>query len=48
MLKGLNSPNITEMASKIRPEGSPWSYGASSGSVDQLGYGTLLFSLGEE
>ncbi|WP_094099984.1 alginate lyase family protein [Lonsdalea iberica] len=48
VLKGLNSPNITEIATKIRPEGGPWSYGAYPGGFDQLGYGTLLFTLGEE
>ncbi|MFP1760048.1 hypothetical protein [Lonsdalea quercina] len=48
VLKGLNSPNITEIATNIRPEGGPWFYGAYPGSFDQLGYGTLLFTLGEE
>jgi hypothetical protein len=43
--KGLAAPYSAQFASKIRPEGGGGNYGPSSGGYDQLGYGTLLYSL---
>ena len=43
--KGLTA-NFTQLASgSLRPEGGGGDYGSSSGGFDQLGFGTLLFSL---
>jgi hypothetical protein len=42
---GMSAPNVTEMAAKVRVEGGGGDYGSSSGGYDQLGYGTLTYSL---
>jgi len=42
---GLSAPNVEEMAAKVRVEGGGGDYGSSSGGYDQLGYGTLTYSL---
>ncbi|WP_343692672.1 alginate lyase family protein [Chitinophaga sp.] len=43
--KGLAAPNCARFAEKVRPEGGGGNYGPNSGGYDQLGYGTLTFSL---
>lgn len=45
--KGLSAPYITRFAQIVRPEGGGGNYGPNSGGYDQLGYGTLAFSLDE-
>jgi len=45
VLKGLGAPNIKAFVEKVRPEGGGGDYGPNSGGFDQLGYGTLTFSL---
>jgi hypothetical protein len=45
VLKGLSAPGVTAFAQKVRPEGGGGDYGPNSGRFDQLGYGTLTFSL---
>jgi hypothetical protein len=45
VLKGLAAPYVTEFAKKGRPEGGGGDYGPNSGGFDQLGYGTLTFTL---
>lgn len=47
MLKGLKAPNVKAFAHKVQVEGGGGDYGPNSGGYDQLGYGTLLYSLGE-
>jgi hypothetical protein len=44
-LKGLPAPYTTRIAEKVRPEGGGGDYGPNSGGYDQLGYGTLTFTL---
>jgi hypothetical protein len=44
-LKGLSAPYSTAYASKVRPEGGGGDYGPNSGGYDQLGFGTLTFTL---
>jgi hypothetical protein len=44
-LKGLSAPNVKAFAERVRPEGGGGDYGPNSGGFDQLGYGTLTFSL---
>ena len=44
-LKHLPAPYVTQAAEKVRPEGGAGDYGPNSGSYDQLGYGTLTFTL---
>jgi len=44
-LKGLSAPNTTAYASRVRPEGGGGDYGPNSGGYDQLGFGTLAFTL---
>jgi hypothetical protein len=45
--QGLTAPYI-EMAAKVhRPEGGGGDYGGNSGGFDQLGFGTLLYSVDE-
>jgi hypothetical protein len=39
-----NLPNIANNAAAVRPEGGGGDYGTSSGSYDQLGFGTLTYS----
>ncbi|MFL9484352.1 alginate lyase family protein [Chitinophagaceae bacterium LWZ2-11] len=43
--KGLAAPNCARYALKARPEGGGGNYGPNSGGYDQLGYGTLTYSL---
>jgi hypothetical protein len=43
--KGLDAPYCKMFAEKVRPEGGGGDYGLNSGGYDQLGYGTLTFSL---
>lgn len=43
--RGLAAPNCARFAGKVRPEGGGGNYGPNSGGYDQLGYGTLTFSL---
>lgn len=45
VLKGLSAPNVKAYAEKARAEGGGGDYGGNSGGFDQLGYGTLTFSL---
>jgi len=45
VLKGLNAPYIETFAKQVRPEGGGGDYGPNSGGFDQLGYGTLTFTL---
>ncbi|MBT2517708.1 alginate lyase family protein [Streptomyces sp. ISL-90] len=45
MRRGLTAPNVTEIAAQVRPEGGGGDYGPNSGGFDQLGFGTLAFSL---
>jgi hypothetical protein len=43
--KGLNAPFVKQLAEKMRPEGGGGDYGPNSGGFDQLGYGTLSYTL---
>lgn len=43
--KGRKAPHVEAWAKKVRPEGGGGDYGPNSGGFDQLGYGTLMFSL---
>jgi hypothetical protein len=45
VLKGLEAPHVQAFAQQVRPEGGGGDYGPNSGGFDQLGYGTLTFSL---
>ena len=45
VLKGLEAPYVSAFAAKVRPEGGGGDYGPNSGGYDQLGYGTLLYTL---
>jgi hypothetical protein len=45
VLQGLKAPNVEAFAKKVRPEGGGGDYGPNSGGFDQLGYGTLAFTL---
>ena len=45
VLKGLKAPNVEAYANKVRPEGGGGDYGPNSGGFDQLGYGTLTFTV---
>lgn len=45
VLKHLKAPGITAYAQKSRPEGGGGDYGPNSGGYDQLGYGTLTYTL---
>jgi hypothetical protein len=44
-LKGLRAPYTEMAAGSVRPEGGGGDYGPNSGGYDQLGLGTLLFTL---
>ncbi|HWW06277.1 alginate lyase family protein [Collimonas sp.] len=44
-LKGQDAPYTKMFAEKLRPEGGGGNYGPNSGGYDQLGYGTLTYSL---
>jgi hypothetical protein len=43
--RGLKAPHVEAFARKLRPEGGGGDYGPNSGGYDQLGYGTLAFTL---
>lgn len=43
--KGLKAPHVEDFAKKVRPEGGGGNFGPNSGGFDQLGYGTLTFTL---
>lgn len=45
VLKGIRPPGVEAYARQVRPEGGGGDYGPNSGGFDQLGYGTLTFSL---
>jgi hypothetical protein len=45
VLKGLSMPYTQKFAEKLRPEGGGGDYGPNSGGFDQLGYGTLTYTL---
>jgi len=45
VLKGISAPYCTLAAQKTRPEGGGGDYGPNSGGFDQLGYGTLTYTL---
>lgn len=45
VLNGIEAPYIQQFAEKCRPEGGGGNYGDDSGGYDQLGYGTLLYTL---
>jgi hypothetical protein len=44
-LKGQDAPYTKMFAEKLRPEGGGGNYGPNSGGFDQLGYGTLTYTL---
>jgi hypothetical protein len=44
-LERLSAPYVTKAAESVRPEGGNGDYGPNSGGYDELGYGTLTFSL---
>lgn len=43
-LRGKTLPFVQQYATQVRPEGGGGDYGTTSGSFDQLGFGTLTFS----
>lgn len=43
--RGMDAPYSAQFAEKVRPEGGGGDYGPNSGGYDQLGYGTLMFTL---
>ncbi|MEM5450025.1 alginate lyase family protein [Paraburkholderia guartelaensis] len=45
VLKKLKAPGVAEHAQRVRPEGGGGDYGSTSGGFDQLGYGTLTYTL---
>lgn len=45
VLKRIKAPNVESFASRVRVEGGGGDYSPNSGGYDQLGYGTLMFSL---
>lgn len=45
VLKGIDAPYIQMTAEKVRPEGGGGNYGPNSGGFDQLGYGSLTYTL---
>jgi hypothetical protein len=45
VLKGVKAPYTQRFAEKVRPEGGGGNYGPNSGGFDQLGYGTLTYTL---
>lgn len=44
-IKGLYAPYSQQWASDVRPEGGGGDYGTTSGSFDQLGFGTLTYTV---
>ncbi|VWB61992.1 membrane protein [Burkholderia lata] len=45
VLKKLDAPGVAAYAQRVRPEGGGGDYGSTSGGFDQLGYGTLTYTL---
>lgn len=45
VLKGMAAPYTKMFVEKVRPEGGGGNYGPNSGGFDQLGYGTLTYTL---
>ena len=45
VLNKLKAPHVQTYAEKVRPEGGGGNYGPNSGGFDQLGYGTLTYTL---
>lgn len=45
VLKGLPAPYTARYAQQVQPEGGGGNYGPNSGGYDQLGYGTLMYTL---
>ncbi|HTJ72348.1 MAG TPA: alginate lyase family protein [Actinospica sp.] len=43
--QGLSAPALAKIAASVRPEGGGGNYGPNSGGFDQLGFGTLAYSL---
>jgi hypothetical protein len=43
--RGLAALDVAAYAAQVRPEGGGGDYGPNSGGYDQLGYGTLTFTL---
>jgi hypothetical protein len=43
--RGLDAPHVAQIAAQVRPEGGGGDYGPNSGGFDQLGFGTLAFTL---
>ena len=44
-VKGLHAPFTQQFAEQVRPEGGGGQYGTNSGGFDQLGFGTLAFTV---
>jgi hypothetical protein len=44
-VKGLHAPFTQQFAEQLRPEGGGGQYGTNSGGFDQLGFGTLAFTV---
>jgi hypothetical protein len=44
-VRGESVPYMKQFAMKVRPEGGGGDYGSTSGGYDQLGFGTLLYTL---
>ncbi len=47
VLKKRDAPSLSLAAKQVRPEGGGGNYGPNSGGFDQLGYGTLAYTLKE-
>ncbi|MCP3727455.1 alginate lyase family protein [Paraburkholderia sp. CNPSo 3272] len=45
VLRKLKAPGVAAYAQRVRPEGGGGDYGSTSGGFDQLGYGTLTYTL---
>ena len=43
--RGLSAPGLAQIAASVRPEGGGSQYGGDSGGFDQLGFGTLAYTL---
>jgi hypothetical protein len=43
--QGLSAPGLASIAASVRPEGGGSQYGGASGGFDQLGFGTLAYTL---
>lgn len=44
-LLGLSAPHVAQFAALVRPEGGGGNYGPNSGGYDQLGFGTLAYTI---